>query len=201
MRLEIRGVLTAAAALGIGVVLAEPYARLAAPYYAAVDRLIAAGHPWEVVDVAVRPGKSGLAEELRLDGFVRRHRDDSTSAARVVGRMQVGEVVETPVVFWTLLLAWPAASGRQRTVRFAIGVAAFLAVEAMTTATQLLLPLAQASAILAGDPDPVTAWDRWSRFLEAGGQFAIACGCAILVISGARSTRNAPAGRPPQAHH
>jgi hypothetical protein len=41
--------------------------------------------------------------------------------------------------------------------------------------------MAQASAILAGDNDPVTIWDRWSRFLEAGGQFVVVCSAGILV--------------------
>ncbi len=87
------------------------------------------------------------------------------------------------MVFWTLLLIWPAPSIRKRATRLLVGVPVFLGVEAITTATQLILPMAQASAILAGDNDPVTVWDRWSQFLEAGGQFAVACGAAIMVAS------------------
>jgi hypothetical protein len=51
--------------------------------------------------------------------------------------------------------------------------------------------MAQASAMLAGDSDPVTPWDRWSRFLEAGGQFVLAFGSAILVAAMTRRTRGA----------
>lgn len=188
MPLELRWALAAALALAVGVACAEPYARLAAPFYAAVDRLISAKHPWEVTSVEVRPGKSAAAE-LQLHGYVRRHPDDLRRAARVVGRVQVGEVVETPLVFWTLLLVWPAASIRQRAERLIIGAPVFVALEAMTTASQLMLPMAQASAILAGDNDPTTAWDHWSRFLEAGGQFALVCVGAIIVISAARRIR------------
>jgi len=46
-------------------------------------------------------------------------------AARVVGRVQVGEVIETPLVFWTLLLVRPAASIRQRVIRVVVGILIF----------------------------------------------------------------------------
>jgi hypothetical protein len=183
MRPEFRWVSAAAVAFTLGVVFAEPYARLVAPYYAAVDRLIAAGHPWEIISVGVSERKGNLSAELQLWAFVRRHHDDPNPAAKVQGRVQVGEAVETPVVFWTVLLVWPAASIRQRIARLIVGAPVFLCLEAGTTATQLILPMAQASAILAGDNDPVTAWDLWSRFVEFGGQFALICGCAAMVVS------------------
>ncbi len=186
MRPEVRWGLAAAAALALGVAGAEPYARLAAPYYERVAELWAAGRPWEIVNVAVTPGKSRLTAELQLEGYVRRSIDTPERAARVEGRVQVGEAVETPVVFWTLLLAWPAASWRLRAVRLALGIPVFLGLESVTTATQLMLPLAQASAMLAGDADPVTAWDRWSRFLEFGGQFVLDGSAAMVLASATR---------------
>jgi hypothetical protein len=189
MRLEVRWALAAAAAMSLGVMLAAPYARLIAPYYGAVDRLIATGRPWEILSVDVRPGKTNLSEELELWAFVRRDPQDRKPAAKVVGRVQIGEAVETPVVFWTLLLAWPAASRRQRAKRLLIGVPIFMGLEAITTACQLILPMAQASAMLGGEKDPVTAWDHWSRFLEAGGQFVVICGGAILAIAVADAYR------------
>jgi hypothetical protein len=163
--------------------LAQAYSRLAAPYYAAVDRLIATDHPWEITFVGVMPGKSNLTAELQLHAFVRRSSSDSRPSARVVGRVQVGEVVETPVVFWTVVLMWPAAGIRMRLLRVLAAIPMFLALEAVTTAAQLVLPMAQASAILAGDSDPLTLWDRWSRFLEAGGQFVVVFCGAIIVCS------------------
>jgi len=183
MRPDIRFGLMAAAALALGVGCAEPYARLAAPYYAFVDELLATGHPWEIAGVAVAPGKTRFTAELQLRGYVRRSMSAANRAARVVGRVQVGEVIETPLVFWTLLLGWPAATLRQRARRLAIGIPVFFGVEALTTGTQLMLPMAQASAILAGHPDP-TAWDHWSRFLESGGQFVIDCVAAMLIAAG-----------------
>jgi hypothetical protein len=192
VRPELRWGLVGCVALCIGVAGAEFYARLAAPYYAAVDRLIAQRHPWEVTNVEVRPGKSALAAELQLRANVYRFAGDPYAAARVIGRVQVGEVVETPLVFWTLLLMWPAASIRQRLVRLAVGVPAFMALEAITTATQLILPMAQASAMLVGDRNPATSWDHWSRFLEAGGQFVVASGLAVLVATCTRPTHGAP---------
>jgi hypothetical protein len=189
VRPELRWGLAAAVALTIGVTCAEPYARLVAPFYAAVDRRISLHRPWEVTGVGVRPGKSNLTAELQLQADVFRYQGAPNRAARVVGRVQVGEVIETPIVFWTLLLMWPAASIRQRVTRLLVGIPVFLALEAMTTAAQLILPMAQASAMLAGDRDPVTSWDRWSRFLEAGGQFVLASGFAILVATTIRRAR------------
>jgi hypothetical protein len=193
MRPEIRWAMAAIAALGLGVTFAEPYARIAAPYYAAIAKLIAAGHPWKVGTAEVNPGKSRLSAELQLQGYVWRQREDLRPAARVVGRVQVGEVIETPLLFWTLLLLWPAKSLSQRAVRLAVGVPVYLGLEAVTTTIQLMLPLAQASAILAGDNDPVTPWDYWSRFLEAGGQFVIVCGCAIIIAASTGRLRSTAA--------
>lgn len=194
MRPEIRWGL-AAAALGLGIMFAPQYAELAAPYYTAVARLTAANHSWDVEAVGVGPGKSNLSAELQLQGCVRRHREDSAPAARVVGRVQIGEAIETPLLFWSLLLLWPATSLRQRVARFVVGVPVWLGLEAITTASQLMLPMAQASAILAGDNDTLTVWDRWSRFLEGGGQFAVVCGCGIIVAATGR--RRVP--EPPEA--
>ena len=183
MRREVRWAIVAIAALAAGAICAAPYARLAAPYYEAVDRLIAANYPWEIASVDVKAGKTGPSSELRLVGYVRRHRDDPQPAAMIVGHVQVGEAVETPVVFWTLLLIWPAASLRQRVTRLAIGLPVFLVLEAATTACQLIYSMAGISAELAGADDPLTMWDRWSRFLETGGRFAIELGAALLTVS------------------
>jgi hypothetical protein len=197
MRPDIRWGLAAAAALAIGVGCAEPYARLAAPYYRLVDELLATGHPWEIAGVAVAPGKSELTAELQMRGYVRRSMSAANHAARVVGRVQVGEVIETPLVFWTLLLGWPAATPRQRAWRLAVGIPVFLAMEAFTTGTQLMLPLAQASAILAGRPDP-TAWEHWSRFLEFGGQFVLDCAAAMLIAAATQRHTRLTAASVPQ---
>jgi hypothetical protein len=117
---------------------------------------------------------------LVLVGDVRRLPGDARPAARVVARVQVGEAAETPTVFWTLLLLWPAASLRARALRCAVAVPLFLGLEAMTTAVQLMHNLPEASALLAGERDPLTLWERWSRFLEAGGRFALEV-CAVLL--------------------
>ncbi len=180
---ELRWTAAAIAALAIGIMCAESYARLAAPYYAAVSRMIAAGHPWVIDGVDVGPGKNPSAAELQVQADVYRQRGDAMPAAKVVGRVQVGEVIETPLVFWTLLLVWPAGSIRQRMMRLLVGLPVFLGLEAMTTATQLIYGIAWASAMVAGDPDPVTLWDHWSRFLEAGGQFVLTAGFALVVVA------------------
>jgi hypothetical protein len=192
VRNELRWAVAAIVALGVGLMIAQTYARLAAPYYAVVDRLVAIGHPWEVTSVEVEPGKSKLSTEVQLRALVRRRREDPNASARVIGRVQIGEVIETPLVFWTVVLMWPAASTRSRILRMLAAIPAFLALEAVTTAAQLILPMAQASAILAGDDPPLTLWDRWSQFLEAGGQFVLVlCGAITMCsITAHRSMKN-----------
>ena len=197
MRRDLRYALTAVVALVVGATCAEEYARLAIPYYNAVTDVIAGMHPWKVIDLSVTRDRSSPGASLQMTGEVRRHRDDVAPAARVVVRVDVGEVVETPVVFWTLLLAWPMATPRRRLACLAVGIPVFLALEASTTGCQLVHSMAQASALLAGEADPLTAWERWSRFLEAGGRFALeVCSALFLIALSAFGTRALP---PPPA--
>ena len=203
MRREWHWALAAAAALAVGALCAEPYARLAAPYYAATARLIAQPYPWEIASVQVGQNATDPGTVLRLTGFVRAHRDDPQPMGKLVSKLQVGALGESPVVFWTILLLWPATAMRQRFAFLAVGIPTFLLLEAGTTVCQLLSPLAYGSAVIAGNQDPITAWERWSRFLEAGGRVALAAVAALLTISLVklaivRSTRSgtAPARQP-----
>jgi hypothetical protein len=201
MRREIRMAVAALAAAAVGAAFAGPYARLVAPYYAGVARLIALGHPWQIVRVDLDAGAVQPGRALTLVGEVRRSAHDPVPAARVVTRLAVGEAVEGAVVFWTVLLLWPATSWRQRLFYCAAGIPAFAAIEALTTAVQLLHALAEASEILAGNDDPLTLWERWSRFLESGGRFATELVGALLTIALVRgvatvrhTARQLPAG-------
>ena len=199
MRLEWRWAIIAALALTIGATCAEGYARLTVPYYTAVTTLIADFHPWRIVSLVVKPDESSHGMVLRLTGEVRRHRDDPLPAAMVVNRVQVGEAIETPVIFWCLLLAWPAQTVRQRLIRLAVGVPVFLALEGVTTACQLVYSMARASAMLAGEQSPLTLWDRWSRFLEAGGRFVVEVTAALVTVGIAPSARKHVASVPTSA--
>jgi hypothetical protein len=189
MRREWGWAIIAVLALTIGATCAAGYARLAVPYYTAVTTLIADFHPWRIVSLVVKPDESSHGMVLRLTGEVRRRRDDPLPAAMVENRVQVGEAIETPVIFWCLLLAWPAQTVRQRLTRLAVGIPVFLALEGVTTACQLVYSLARASAILAGEESPLTLWDRWSRFLEAGGRFVVEVSAALITVGVASSTR------------
>jgi hypothetical protein len=190
MRRELWWAVIAITALIVASSCAQGYARLAAPYYAVVARIIARGHPWHIVSVDVQPSNVGPGSVLMLIGDVYQSSGDARPAARVVARVEVGEAVETPAVFWTMLLLWPCVSVRQRLVRLALGLPVFFALEAFTTAVQLAHNLPEASALLAGVQDPLTAWERWARFLEAGGRFAVeACGVLFTVIISQRLSR------------
>jgi hypothetical protein len=185
MRREWHVTVVAVAALAIGVVAAEPYARLAAPYYAFVARLFAHGHPWEVLDVIVGKDETGQVTVLRLDAIVRRMRDDPAPAAIVNSGLHLGAVAQNPVIFWSVLLLWPVRLIGPRWRVLLVGAPLFLGLEAVTTVCQLLNPLADASAVLAGDAVPFTAWEGWSRFLESGGRFALALGAGLLTLAAA----------------
>jgi hypothetical protein len=187
MRREARWGLAALVALAIGAFGAAGYARAAAPFYGWVINGITVGHPWRLVSLEVVRNDRGPGRILRLVADVRREATDPTPAARVVARVQVGEAVETPIVFWTVLLLWPAADRRRRVAFLAVGLPMFLVLEAMTTAVQLTHNLPEASAILAGERDPITLWERWSCFLEGGGHFVVAVVAAVVAtVAGGR---------------
>jgi hypothetical protein len=185
MRHEWRLGLVAVVALVAGTAGARYYAQLAVPYYAGTAGLIARLHPWRVLSLAVTNDPKSHSTVLLLKGEVFRKPADPGPGAVVVSRVQVGEVVETPLIFWTVLLLWPAASG-PRWLRLAIGIPVFLGLEASTTVCQLLQAMSEASAMLAGDSDPLTLLDRWSRFLEAGGRFVVEVLAALLTMAVAR---------------
>jgi hypothetical protein len=184
MRVEWRWALAAAVVLTLGVMCAESYTRLMAPYYEAITRAMAAAYPWKVVDVGVAlDDAAGHGVVLRLKGEVRREREDPQPAVLVVSRVQVGEVIEAPIVFWTLVLVWPAPSQRHRGWRVLVAIPIFLGLEAITIGCHLLTPMAEASALLAGEREPLTLWDRWSQFLEAGGRFALETAAALPAVA------------------
>jgi pimeloyl-ACP methyl ester carboxylesterase len=68
----------------------------------------------------------------------------------------------------------------ERLTRIAVGLPIFLGLEVFTTTVQLLHNLPEASALLAGEKNPLTLWERWSRFLEAGGLFVTEA-CAVVL--------------------
>jgi hypothetical protein len=187
MSLKLRLIVGAILALTLGSIGGERYAAAAAPYYAYVARLIAHAHPWQIVTVELTPPDAKSVRVLRLIGQVRRDSGDQDPSATVVQKLQVGEVVEAFAVFWPMLLLWPAASTRQRLLLCLLGIPVFLILEAATTGVQLLHSLPQASAMLNGETDPVTPWERYSRFLEAGGRFVLEV-CAVLLTVGAAKT-------------
>jgi hypothetical protein len=189
MSLKVRILVGVVLALTIGSVGGELYAKAAAPYYTFVTRLLAHGHPWYIVRVELAQEDASPVRVLRLIGQVLRYNGAPYPAATIVQRLQVGEVIETVAVFWPMVLLWPVTSTRQRLLACLIGVPVFLLLEAGTTGVQLIHTLPQASAMLAGDPDPLTPWERYSRFLEAGGRFVLEVLGVLLTIAAAKALR------------
>ena len=188
-RHELRWIAAAVVALAIGAIGAnlcpDPD-----PYYRGAAEILAMGHPWQVMAVELQSPEHGSGAVVRLTGLVKERPEDLRPSGRVRSKLQVAAVVESPIIFWTLLLVWPAQSHRQRLRRAALGLAAFLGLEAATTVCQLLDPLANMSAMLAGDRKPLTSWEMWSRFLEAGGRIVVAITAALLII--AATSRHSP---------
>lgn len=179
---EWRWLIGVSAALVVGALVAESYARAAIPYYTLVARWIAAEHPWTIVsmDVSEHLGRGAI---LQMVSTVRAHIDDPAPAARLVAKLQVAAVVESPLIFWSVLLMWPCTEYRQRLLGLLTGIPVFLALEVATTVCQLLTPLAYASAVLAGKSVSVTLWEHWSRFLEEGGRVTVALVAALCTIA------------------
>jgi hypothetical protein len=153
---------------------------------------VARWHAWKITQVVTVLDESTHSSVVRLTGEVRRSRYDSQPAALIVSAVQVGEAIETPLVFWTVVLLWPAPSMRRRLLRLMLAIPVFLGLEVVTTTCQLLHPLAEASALLSGARDPVTMWEQWSRFLESGGLFAVEVTAALLAIGGETALPAAP---------
>ncbi len=187
MRGEVRWVLIALIALLAGVTCAEPYSRAMCPYYAAVARFIAKPHPWAVREITVRKIGPGAPAEVRLVGIVWSAATHGPSGPiqglRVETELGVGGVIQVPVLFWGVVVAWRAGSRREWLVRWSLGAVIFFALEILTTVCQLVAALAQASAYLAAVHGPVTPWELWSRFLESGGRQALAVAAALITVA------------------
>ncbi len=179
--------------LCVGALGADPYARLTAPYYEALAALVARSHPWVVtgIDVGADGNHPGLF--LRLHGDVHRL-GNAAAAARVVTRVQAGGVIEAPLIFWTIVLAWPRRTLRARLLLLACAIPMAIALDGITTVCQLLNGFAEASAVIAGNPNPLTPWERWSRFIESGGRDVLAlCGALATLALAPRPDSSAAA--------
>jgi hypothetical protein len=201
MRLEWRWPAAAILALLVGAFGAQRYVQLAAPCYRAAAVWLASGRPWTItrVDVAEDAARPGVF--VRLHGEVRRNSASARPAATCIGRVQAGAAIEGPLLFWAVLFAWPATV-RRLGAMLLMGLPVFFGLEIATTVCQLMNGFAEASAIIGGDPDPLTGWERWSRFLESGGRDVLAVCAALLTVAGARrllptdAGRSAPSTRP-----
>jgi hypothetical protein len=110
----------------------------------------------------------------------------------------VAAVAQSPVLFWSVLLAWPTPRRRQRLQLLLLGIPLFLALEAATSVCQLLTPFADVSAALSGHAEQTSAWEYWSRFLEEGGRVVLGLGAALCVVVLCRWRPPSAPGRGPQ---
>jgi hypothetical protein len=100
-------------ALIAGALDAEAYARLAAPYYKSVAAVFVQTRPWALTSIDVARDENRPGVFLRLHGEVREAASAVKPAAILTTRVQVGAVIEAPLIFWTILLAWrQTASGK-----------------------------------------------------------------------------------------
>jgi len=182
MKLQWRLLIGGLIALFLGAVGADLYARVAVPYYWAVARLIAAAHQWRIVSIDVTGDSNGYGDVLQLTGAISRSAAAAQPDAVLINAIQIGAVVETPVVFWCFLALWPLRSHKERLGLLGLGIPVYLCLEAVTTVCQLVGPLAFGSAVLSGHQDTSTIWERWLRILEDGGRIVVALAAAMLVV-------------------
>jgi hypothetical protein len=185
---ELRLILVMGLALALGLAGAQSYLRWMAPYYTALGRVIAGLHAWQIQEIGLTREGPGGTRELRLVGLVRKVPTQPVPALRVESTLSVGDIVQLPVVFWGILLAWRADTLRQLFARIAAGVPIFLSLEMLTTVCQLVGPMAEASEYLNGNAHPVTSWEIWSRLLETGGRPALAAVAALVTVTVVRTT-------------
>ena len=189
MRLS-RSLLLIAVLVALAPWTAAPYARLVAPFHALAGAIVGRYAGWEVVKTAVEdtPGQHGRALALTADLY--RRPSDRTAAARVVGRVTVGGVVEGPLVYLGLLALWPVRDWRERARLLCLALPGLAVIELLTTLPELLHTLPSVVGEIAGLPQAYTPWDRWTELLSGGGRFAIEVSAALLAIAVIR-----PAGR------
>jgi len=169
-------------ALASGAFLERPYLACMTPIYAAASTVIARLNAWTVLDVQTTADPHSPGRVLRLRGLVA-NRSAPSQSALIISRLQVGAPLETLVVFWALLVACSLSSRRRLLLSIALGVPVFLGIEAAMTVSQLVGPLASAPQLLAGAAEPMTPWEHWSRFLEAGGRVAVGITAALMTAA------------------
>lgn len=172
-------------ALVLGVTAAKDYCSFFANYYLSIARWAAASQPWTLQDAEVSTEVGQAGAYLRLRGEVRGGWTNVDPAALVATRVQVGAIAATPLIFWTIVLAWPIKTWRRRALSLFVGLPLFILVDSAATVGEMLTGFARASAILGGEESPVTAWDRWATFLESGGRVVLAVTAALAAIHGA----------------
>lgn len=193
---ELRVTLVMALMLAVGLAGAKTYVRVMVPYYAGMGRLLAGLHAWQIQEVGLAREGPGGAQEVRLVAIVRKTPSQPLPALRVESTMTFGDIVQLPVIFWGILLAWRADTLKQLLLRLATGVPVFLTLEIVTTVCQLVGPMAEAAEYLNGNAHPLTAWEIWSRLMETGGRQALAAVAALLIVaSGASSLHVQPERR------
>jgi hypothetical protein len=179
----------------LGTLAAAPYARLVAPLLERIAVGLGSVHGWQVEQALVERDARTGATVLRLQGTVRKGRAATDPWARINSHADAGAIVETPIVFLTVLIAWPARSARRRLALLALGLPVLLGVDALASAAALLDGFANAQAALDGRAGSVSAWERWSDFCESGGRVALAIAAAVLLaaLAGAAPPRPASA--------
>jgi hypothetical protein len=177
--------IAALAALALGALFADQYTAWLSPYYGAVTRMLASGHPWSIEQVQLEPGRDGTSA-LTLRATVRLAADKRRPNAAVVEQLRSGLVIQTAMVFWLVLLAWPTRLVRQRPLRVLCALPVYLLLEIVTTGVQLIHGLPGIAQLLRGNAYRTTTLDYWAAFLEEGGRIVLAIVAALLALQLAR---------------
>jgi len=179
--------LAGAAVLAAGPWLAAPYARLVAPFHAALAEFAAGpAGGWRVERAGLRPALRGPGEVLAVTATLWSPAPAARPIAVVESTLGVDAALLAPATFAALLAGWPARGRRERLLRLGAGLALWPLLEGLTNGCQLLAPLYEAHGLVAAAPHAAPLWLAWSEVLEAGGRLAVAGALALLVLAAGR---------------
>ena len=186
MRTERRGTVAALLLGAAGIVGASTYAGWTVPLHRVAAAWAAQSCACRIANVSVVQPGAGSTSALQLTAVVTEGPADSIPVAVVANRVNVGGIVQVPIVLLGLLLAWPAHARRDCAVRGALALLALPLLELLTTGSQLVAPLWALGAEM--QLRSVHGWmTGWTQFIESGGRIAVTAAIALLIISGSGS--------------
>lgn len=183
-----RVVMIALAALAAGAYCAGAATRFVAPLVALLLQTVGQTEHWLSVVIGFETGAGVRGLVLKLTALIPDPARGPAGGAMVIATVTSGAQMQILVSFWSVLLALPAASWRERLATTCAGVPLSLCLMTLAAACQLLAPCYATMSMMTERSDAVTLWERASNLLESGGRVVLSAVAAGLVMALARRT-------------